>query len=435
MPINNPQNDTDFPAGFLVKDKRGQLKKVQDGKVTELSKPASVPPPAKPVPPRQPNIQPRITPSPKPVVPSAPLQPRPPVSSSKEASFAMDAEDEEELKKHAEALKLMMEQISGSATTPVEAPFDTIARELATNVKIQFANDVLKKRFTKILESRWRNIRDAIETEEALTRPEKIGGLGLTNEQASQVVLLLEEKISQAPQPTKTAVTPSATVPPIPEKKGVPSASAMYPAPPPAFIPRPAPRPQVQASVQPPRPAPVMPVSPPVAAPVAPPPVVPRAAPVVPAPTTAVPQPRIEELYGRPVEELPRRIAAVPADEQRPRVADITLPTSVVGPVEELADIDLKEFRRLASDPSSAADKILEKIELLEEESWQLRVDGIRAWQKSPTYQLYVEVGRECVESGLSVEEVIRLRQKANRPFILFDEFQAINSLNNKLAI
>ena len=55
----------------------------------------------------------------------------------------------------------------------------------------------------------------------------------------------------------------------------------------------------------------------------------------------------------------------------------------LTGPVEELRAITLVDFRRLSRDPSEAAMKIKDKIDLLTGESFEKRSAGIAAWTAS----------------------------------------------------
>ena len=141
------------------------------------------------------------------------------------------------------------------------------------------------------------------------------------------------------------------------------------------------------------------------------------------------------ELYGQPPEEMPRITPVRPIDQLRPQMADIKQPTRVVGPVDELGQTDIKEFRRLGTNPQDAAEKIIEKIDLLEEESWPMRMDGIGAWKKSPLSKLYVSIGRESMDTNRIIQEVINQRAQDGKPHVLMEEFLAINDINNKLSV
>lgn len=117
----------------------------------------------------------------------------------------------------------------------------------------------------------------------------------------------------------------------------------------------------------------------------------------------------------------------------KPRMADIRAPYRVLGPVDELRTMSLDEFRRLGTTVADATKKLMEKINLLEEESYTKRADGIAAWKQSPVNQLYLDVGRASMEAAKPVEDVIHERQQAGTPTLTIDEFTGVVDLNRLL--
>ena len=89
----------------------------------------------------------------------------------------------------------------------------------------------------------------------------------------------------------------------------------------------------------------------------------------------------------------------------------------------------LEDFRRLG-EPQEAAQKIYQKIDLLADESLELKAEAIKAWKASPAYQNYLTIGHKSMESNKSVEEVIR--HKTINDMSKF-EFEAIGDLNRSL--
>ncbi|MDD5289950.1 MAG: hypothetical protein PHT40_01970 [Patescibacteria group bacterium] len=101
----------------------------------------------------------------------------------------------------------------------------------------------------------------------------------------------------------------------------------------------------------------------------------------------------------------------------------------VMGPVEELLNMDLKEFRALGRSPKESVNKLYEKIMALANVSLEERAKGIAAWKSSPLYQLYVNVGEESLIKSLPIEGILK-----NKPSgLTWDEFQAIGDLNEQL--
>ncbi len=125
---------------------------------------------------------------------------------------------------------------------------------------------------------------------------------------------------------------------------------------------------------------------------------------------------------------------SVPATNgTKPQVRDVAVTRRLVGPLEELQGIDPTAWRRLSQDPKEAALKVKDKIELLENESYAKRLAGVKAWQSSPISRLYFEITREALSTGKSVAEINLARQKAKQPFLSEAEMQAILELNNQL--
>ncbi|MCX6800164.1 MAG: hypothetical protein NT091_03390, partial [Candidatus Falkowbacteria bacterium] len=101
----------------------------------------------------------------------------------------------------------------------------------------------------------------------------------------------------------------------------------------------------------------------------------------------------------------------------RIKVEDIRYITKTMGPIEELANLNLIDFRRLHQNPQTAIIKIKEKIELL----------------KSPVNQTYLRIGQQSIAHGKSVGEVIKNLQSSNQDYLTEDEFEAVSELNNEL--
>ena len=89
------------------------------------------------------------------------------------------------------------------------------------------------------------------------------------------------------------------------------------------------------------------------------------------------------------------------------RMDDVKYVPKLTGPVDELREMDLINFRRLSRDPLSAVTKIKEKINALEDENYSQRLAGIKAWRESPANKLYLAVGQESISQGRSVGEII----------------------------
>jgi hypothetical protein len=128
----------------------------------------------------------------------------------------------------------------------------------------------------------------------------------------------------------------------------------------------------------------------------------------------------------------------------RPRMDDVVAsatsssPSSgrmrLMGPVEELKGISLSEFRRLAKDPKEAAAKILQKFDVLGQESFERRVEGVKAWMGSPLQGAYMKLVSMALASGRPVIALSEEQTKAGDSNVPTpDEISAILAMNAKL--
>lgn len=119
--------------------------------------------------------------------------------------------------------------------------------------------------------------------------------------------------------------------------------------------------------------------------------------------------------------------------DNRPRLDDVKYVPKLVGPIEELREMTLVDFRRFGSDPKVATQKIKDKLNLLERESITKKIDGVKAWQDSEINKLYKEISREILLKGVPVSQVVSLRTSANKPTLSMEEYQAVMELNRSL--
>jgi len=103
------------------------------------------------------------------------------------------------------------------------------------------------------------------------------------------------------------------------------------------------------------------------------------------------------------------------------------------GPIQELQDMSLKNFHRLGNSAQARADKILEKIGILEQESYTKKAQGIEAWRKSETYKTYLDVGAQSMIENRKIDEIAAEKTSKGEQTLSSDEFDAISDLNKKL--
>lgn len=163
------------------------------------------------------------------------------------------------------------------------------------------------------------------------------------------------------------------------------------------------------------------------------------------APPTPPPVRKIvkEAISGKPVDKASLRRAAdsVPktivnfstSDSGRIRMDDIRFTPQVVGPIDELRYMNLKQFRRLDPNPAKATEKIKEKLELLGKDDYAKKIDGIVAWHSSPLSNLYVQCCRRAMEEGKPVTEILSEERKRDPNSLKNEEVSAIIALNQDL--
>jgi hypothetical protein len=105
----------------------------------------------------------------------------------------------------------------------------------------------------------------------------------------------------------------------------------------------------------------------------------------------------------------------------------------LVGLVGELKALSVAEFRRLSKNPQEAAMKIRQKIETLEQESFDKKVDGIRAFQESKLQGAYMALVGESFRTMKPVVALAEEKRKAGSDTLSPDEIAAIVALNSAL--
>jgi hypothetical protein len=129
----------------------------------------------------------------------------------------------------------------------------------------------------------------------------------------------------------------------------------------------------------------------------------------------------------------PPRIKETAKAGGKVKMEDVKYVPKLTGPIDELREMDLINFRRLSSDPEGASNKINEKIEFLESESYSQRLAGIKAWRESPINKMYLQVGTESIGGKGNINDVIRSKNINDNNFLSQEEMEAIMELNRKL--
>lgn len=121
------------------------------------------------------------------------------------------------------------------------------------------------------------------------------------------------------------------------------------------------------------------------------------------------------------------------ARQNKARLQDVKFKPKLTGPIEEIGELDLTNFRRLNPDPEIATEKIKQKIKLLEDENYAKSLSGKKSWRSSPINQLYLAIGQQSLAEKKAVPEIISDRQANGQEALSYEEFDALVRLNKAL--
>lgn len=312
------------------------------------------------------------------------------------ASFYFDIEDEEDVQ------KMHKEEISAAANT---IDYSGVVKDIANQAGVSFSEELLQKRFESLITSRLRDIRTSVQLRELLGRSKKVGGLELDPEKTDQIVKITEEKAKtfhdneaikamEMRQRMKMQETEKEKA--LQEKMRQAVAQEQIKK---AVLDLQK-RNEIEKEAKPESPPKPIPKKPKKA----------KLAPII---------PKVQ----RPMPEV----------DSRPKIVDIKTPPRLMGPIEEIRSLNLLDFRRLGTNPNEAIEKIKEKVDLLEEESFTKKAEAIQAWKKSEIYQIYLDIGNEGMNKSKSVQDVIESRKIDGRSYLTNEEFEAVGDLNKQL--
>lgn len=282
-----------------------------------------------------------------------------------------------------EAASIQPASIKSSLVPP--GPKDEISL-LVDSFNLSLPDESLRKRLYNIIDSRLREVRTPQQFMEILGRPAKVGGMGFGRERldavydAAEKVLAERHKNVKVERPSSGVFISRSSLPVSPKISAV----------------------QAQKFEQPQQPRPLSVRTTP------------------PAPSSA---PRV----------LASEVAEVPVVKRQPQaeraetkkvIQDVRQESQPLSLADELALMDLKEFRKIGSE------NLKLKIESLAQESYGKKAQGVESWRKSPTYRLYVELGNAAVELG-SLPKAVEYLSGQGREVLTLEEFNKITDLNS----
>jgi len=109
------------------------------------------------------------------------------------------------------------------------------------------------------------------------------------------------------------------------------------------------------------------------------------------------------------------------------------MPARLVGPIEELAQLTVQDFRKIAKTPAEAAARIAEKLTLLEKDSYTKRAEGVKVLRGSPLMGAYADVVNTALIAKRKVEDEVSERLTKDRGALTLDELHALMALNQQL--
>ena len=301
----------------------------------------------------------------------------------KGASFFFSADDEAEIRELAKNIgQLAKIEEPVVPVVPVERKLEEVIRR----AQINFGSVELADRFSQILKTYLRGIRDRLETKMTLVKPFLNGGLSFDHDSAEKVMVLADKAIKAKPGETM-APPPKIKLPELAAigREAAYDFSRLK---------------KLDTGYE--LPAPPKPAAPPAA---------------------AGQMPLIKRRFE--AENLSQSTKA--------RIEDVKFVPKVMGPIDEIKYLDLTAFRRLGGDPFKTAEKIKSKLALLEEESYGKRLEGIKAWRLSPIFKLYLALGGLSISANKPIDVIIEERKLAGGEYLTADEFRAIMDLNKNL--
>ena len=286
-----------------------------------------------------------------------------------------------------------------AATSDLEAK----VKNIMAKAKVNFPSQDLTDRFSKILFTYVKGIRNNISAKETLMKPVESGGLGLDAKTAENILALAKEPV----------VVPMAIVAKKPAfwEKAEMARDVEY---------------DLAASIKARQAKQNTP----------PPSEGEGRGGVLLEPPVPVVTPIIENK--KPVANVPAPAPAInnlrKTDTGKIRMDDVmAAPPRAFTPVDELKYMTIRNFRNLSQEPDKAVEIIKKKLVTLGEEDYSQKVAGIQGWRMNPVNKMYVAVYHEAMTTGNSVDKILASRRKAEPDFLTDAEFAAIINFNQEI--
>lgn len=147
---------------------------------------------------------------------------------------------------------------------------------------------------------------------------------------------------------------------------------------------------------------------------------------------------------GSPVATVPApvvKVSAVTAElKQRPGAVSVDGVLTVRsgapklhGLIDELKDMTLSGFRRLGKEPKDSVNRINQYLSTLNEETFSQKVQGIKAWQSSPLMRVYLDLVAESFKQSKPLSAIAEAKRAAGENTLTKDELEVLINLNNSM--
>lgn len=289
-----------------------------------------------------------------------------------------------------------------------------IVEEICGNPAFQFEDATLQERCAKLIESRVRDVRTPEQTRAQLEKAVDKGGLGVTGRRLSDMLALIEGRVSAyqgnlGQEEQRKRLEQRAAMPDKAElaKKEETLLTKKY----------------IQLTGKVPD-AHVAPVAPSVS----------RTSVAISAHHEQIAREgKIDAGKVKEAIQGAQQAAVAPRPKATPSMQEVTFEKRLSGPIDELRSLTLTDFRRLSKDVMQVATKVKDKVDLMEEQGYDKKVEAIQAWRASPLNQMYVGVTRDAVLTGTSVTELLSRKRVAGEETLSDEELKAVMKLNADL--
>lgn len=386
-----------------------------------------VPPSPPPPPPAPVKLEPEIIMTEPVIPPPPPPAPKPQPPEPPRDKIVIGAEQQ----KNRQTGAIGMQFVQPQANVNFKPNVDLLLERIVKDSNINFTAIEKAERFTQIMKTYLLGIRDRLNTKISLKKDFASGGLGVDETIAEKILVAADNKVKQAMEEGRLdlekfrsklgELSPEARDIPYDVRQEIVKKTEQIR--PPAEI-DPSHELPAHKEVDLPLPKPEQ--------------AAPAPALQAPEPATQIPVNKIETPAGEPA-GLPAsaNVINVSRKPQEPagkvRMDDVKYVPRVMSPLDELKYMDLINFRRLDRDPQQAAKRIREKIQLLEEEQYSKKMEGIKCWRASVLYRLYLDMGQQSIMEHLTMEEVIAERKKSGKEYLTIEEVHAVMDLNKEL--